>query len=175
MTPKPVPGPFAKPSWKGKKNDGNDDFGTFWNAAAAALPSWSAGFLKTALGMTVALYVLNQKHFLPKPLSAVVSKALFWPTLPITVGRRIGEWTTVVDDVVVMGGAPFGFAKIPEKLHDSFGVSMDRLSKIFSIAMWVTFVNSRISQTTCLLSRFAVLSIFAKSIEDQPGSIGDWG
>jgi hypothetical protein len=125
-------GPFAKPSWRGKTNDGNDNMGrkpnldTFWNTTAAALPSFSALCLKTALGMTVALYVLNQKHLLPKPLSAVVSKTLFWPTLPITVGRRIGQWSTVVDDVVVMGGAPFGFAKIPEKLHDSYGVSVDR-------------------------------------------------
>jgi hypothetical protein len=31
---------------------------------------------QTALGLTVALYVLNQKHCLPKPLSAVVSKAI---------------------------------------------------------------------------------------------------
>jgi hypothetical protein len=99
---------------------------TFWNATAAALPSFSALCLKTALGLTIALYVLNQKHLLPKPLSAVVSKTLFWPTLPITVGRRIGQWSTVVDDVVVMGGAPFGFAKIPEKLHESYGVSVER-------------------------------------------------
>lgn len=71
---------------------------------------------------TITLYVLNQKHMLPKPLGSVVSKALFWPTLPITVSRRIGKWTTVVDNAVVLGGAPFGFMNYPEKLHSQFRV-----------------------------------------------------
>jgi hypothetical protein len=141
MTQKPVPVSFARPSWKGKKND-DDDKGrkppleTVWNVAAAALPSWTAICLKTALGMTIALYVLNQKHLLPKPLSAVVSKALFWPSMPITVARRIGVWSTVVDDVVIIGGAPFGFAQIPEKLHEGYGVSA--VYQRFSIEEWAT-------------------------------------
>lgn len=109
---------------------------TVWNVAAAALPSWTAICLKTALGMTIALYVLNQKHLLPKPLSAVVSKALFWPSMPITVARRIGVWSTVVDDVVIIGGAPFGFAQIPEKLHEGYGVSA--VYQRFSIEEWAT-------------------------------------
>jgi len=71
---------------------------------------------------TITLYVLNQKHILPKPLGMVVSRALFWPTLPITVSRRIGKWTTVVDNAVVLGGAPFGFLNYPEKLHSQFRV-----------------------------------------------------
>jgi atypical dual specificity phosphatase len=69
-------------------------------------------------GVTLALYILNQKALLPKPLSAVVSKLLFWPTMPITVARRIGEWTSVIDETVIMGGAPFGFASYPEQLYD---------------------------------------------------------
>jgi atypical dual specificity phosphatase len=73
--------------------------------------------------MTVTLYILNQKHLLPKPIGRVVSKSLFWPTLPITLARRIGCWSTVVDETVVMGGAPFGFANIPEHLHDEYGVT----------------------------------------------------
>ena len=80
-------------------------------------------YAKTFLGVTVGLYILNQKHLLPKPLSRVVSKALFWPTLPITVSKRLGAWVTVVDDTVVMGGAPFGFWGIPETLYQEFGVS----------------------------------------------------
>ena len=96
---------------------------TFWDATSAALPSWVGACLKSVLGMTVVLYILNQKHMLPKPLSAVVSKTLFWPTIPITVGRRLGNWITEVDDTVLMGGAPFGFARIPEKLHDEYDVS----------------------------------------------------
>ncbi len=71
---------------------------------------------------TITLYVLNQKHMLPKPLGSVVSKALFWPTLPITVSRRIGKWTTMVDNAVVLGGAPFGFMNYPEKLYSQFRV-----------------------------------------------------
>jgi hypothetical protein len=78
---------------------------------------------KALLGITIVLYVLNQKHYLPLPLSRVVSKVLFWPTLPITVGRRLGKWKTIVDDTVVMGGAPFGFAGLPEELYYEYGVS----------------------------------------------------
>jgi atypical dual specificity phosphatase len=37
--------------------------------------------------------------------------------MPITVARRIGHWTTEIDDTLIMGGAPFGFAKIPDKLY----------------------------------------------------------
>lgn len=108
------------------KNDGSDNgspfsiFGT--NVTTAILPSWTGLFVKSFLGMTVALYVLNQKHMLPKPLAAIVSKALFWPTLPITASRRIGTWTTVVDETVMIGGAPIGFAGIPERLYEDYGV-----------------------------------------------------
>jgi len=84
----------------------------------------SASALKTALAVTLALYALNQKALLPKPMSRVVSKVLFWPTLPITVLRRVGKWTTVVDDTVVMGGAPFEFAGFPERLREQYNVSI---------------------------------------------------
>eukprot|EP00542_Grammatophora_oceanica_P011425 CAMPEP_0194038048 /NCGR_PEP_ID=MMETSP0009_2-20130614/10317_1 /TAXON_ID=210454 /ORGANISM="Grammatophora oceanica, Strain CCMP 410" /LENGTH=311 /DNA_ID=CAMNT_0038680419 /DNA_START=23 /DNA_END=958 /DNA_ORIENTATION=+ len=109
----------------------DDDGGSSWPlrwfgapslASAITSPSWT-GALRTMLGVTLALYILNQKHMLPKPLSGIVSKVLFWPTLPITVSRRIGEWSTVVDDTVIVGGAPFGFAGIPEKLQKEFGVA----------------------------------------------------
>lgn len=100
--------------------------GALWKSFEQLLPSFlpSAGFmLKSFLGVTVSLYILNQKHLLPKPLSRIVSKCLFWPTLPITVVRRLGSWETVIDGTVIMGGAPFGFAKIPEKLYEQYGVS----------------------------------------------------
>lgn len=74
---------------------------------------------KSILAATAAMYVLNQAHMLPKPLSAVVSKALFWPTLPITMAKRIGSWTTEIDDVVLMGGAPFHILLgMPQHLYD---------------------------------------------------------
>jgi len=57
--------------------------------------------IKTAfLCSVVTLYVLNQQHLLPYELSKVVSRALFWPTLPITVLKRLGRWETVIDDTV---------------------------------------------------------------------------
>jgi atypical dual specificity phosphatase len=107
-----------------KNNDDDEPFSlpTSFNVTIAALPSLSA-CLKSFFGMTVVLYILNQKHLLPKPIGRVVSKALFWPTLPITVSRRIGSWSTVVDETVIMGGAPFGFVNMPEYLHDEYGVT----------------------------------------------------
>ena len=77
---------------------------------------------RSAALATITLYVLNQKHMLPKPLSMLVSRALFWPTLPITASQRIGQWATVIDNAVVLGGAPFSFLNYPEKLHSQFRV-----------------------------------------------------
>lgn len=77
---------------------------------------------RSAAFATITLYVLNQNHMLPKPLGMFTSRLLFWPTLPITVSRRIGKWTTVVDNAVVIGGAPFGFMGYPEKLRSQFRV-----------------------------------------------------
>ena len=79
--------------------------------------------LKSALGLTIVLYALNQSHLLPKPLAAVVSKILFYPTLPITASKRIGKWISKIDDTVVMGGAPLTlFFNYPQKLKDEYGV-----------------------------------------------------
>lgn len=109
-----------EPAWKNHRQDNHrgQPEGVLPEILSAALPRWMGTFLKTFLGATVALYILNQNHLLPKPIGAVVSKALFWPTMPISVARRIGRWTTKIDDTVIMGGAPFGFANIPERLHD---------------------------------------------------------
>jgi hypothetical protein len=111
-----------------KKDTSNDiTWNTIRNSTVpativSAFPSFGS-CLRVSLGVTVALYILNQKHLLPKPLSSLVSRVLFWPTLPITVSRRLGNWYTVIDETVIMGGAPFGFAKIPEKLYEQYGVS----------------------------------------------------
>jgi hypothetical protein len=83
---------------------------------------WVGSALKLTLGATVVLYVLNQKHMLPKPLSAVVSKTLFWPTLPITYSRRLNSWITPIDDTIVLGGAPIGWARYPEQLYKEYAV-----------------------------------------------------
>ncbi len=95
-----------------------------WHAVRIAAIPYAATFaFRTIFIVTAALYLLNQKHVLPRPLSAFVSKTLFWPTLPITVSRRVGKWMTQIDDTIVMGGAPFGFLNFPERLYKDYGVS----------------------------------------------------
>ena len=88
----------------------------------SSLPNFGSMLLRSAAIATITLYVLNQKHMLPMPIGKVVSKALFWPTIPITISRRIGKWSTVVDNAVVMGGAPFGWCGYPERLSRQFNV-----------------------------------------------------
>ena len=138
-------------SGKGKKNDDDDDddsgdtgsgeasnnkqhwapWSSLFRSVDCDVPSSStilSGMplatlcVRTVALATITLYVLNQKHMLPKPIGQVVSKLLFWPTIPITVSRRIGKWTTVVDNAVVLGGAPFGWCRYPEKLSRQFNV-----------------------------------------------------
>ena len=89
---------------------------------SSGLPSFAKICIRSVAVATITLYVLNQKHMLPRPMGMWVSKLLFWPTLPITVSRRIGKWTTVVDNAVVLGGAPFGFLGYPEKLAKKYNV-----------------------------------------------------
>jgi hypothetical protein len=80
---------------------------------------------QVTLASAVILQVLNQRHLLPRPIGRVVSKVLFWPTLPLTAHilfRR--PLMTEIDYVVVLGGAPFGFMNVPEKLNIDHGVSI---------------------------------------------------
>jgi len=90
--------------------------------ATIFVPQLASLALRIGLGITVALYVLNQSHLLPKPLAALVSKVLFYPTLPITASKRIGKWVTRIDKSLVMGGAPFAMLDYPRKLNDDYGV-----------------------------------------------------
>lgn len=100
----------------------DDDWDGFKHITSLAVPHVSFTALRLLLCATVALYALNQSHLLPRSLSAVVSKTLFWPTIPISLSRRIGKWATRVDDTVVMGGAPLGFLDYPERLYKEYGV-----------------------------------------------------
>lgn len=109
--------PENSPRSPSKKGDDDDSpivkrISKHVSALPAFLP-W-----KGLLSVTIALYVLNQSHMLPRQLSGLVSRALFWPTLPITFARRVGQWTTIVDDTVMIGGAPFDALGLPEKLYD---------------------------------------------------------
>jgi atypical dual specificity phosphatase len=122
-SPTPLNSVVSPRSKKGGNEDGDspDDsdhsiFGKLLTHAAVLPPFLP--FLKGMLGVTALLYVMNQSHLLPKPISGLVSRALFWPTLPITYSRRVGGWTTTIDDTVILGGAPFGFVGLPEKLHE---------------------------------------------------------
>lgn len=92
------------------------------STGALLLPQFVQIASKFAFGAIVTLYILNQQHALPKPLSAVVSKTLFWPTLPITMSKRIAKWTTVIDDSVLLGGAPFGWLNYPQRLYEDHNV-----------------------------------------------------
>jgi Dual specificity phosphatase, catalytic domain len=94
-----------------------------WRAAVQlVLPSMVKKAFQASLTVTLLLYVLNQNHLLPRPISAVVSKTLFWPTLPITVSRRIGVWMTPIDETVILGGIPFGFVGFPDRLYHDYHV-----------------------------------------------------
>lgn len=95
-----------------------------WNSLVQTfvLPAGAGAILKGCLAVTSVLYFLNQKHLLPKPLAAIVSKTLFWPTMPFTVVKRLGAWSTVVDDTVVLGAAPLGIVNFPEKLYKEHNV-----------------------------------------------------
>lgn len=81
---------------------------------------------KSCIFVSISLYLLNQKHLLPKPLSRIVSNVMFWPTIPITmINRNIlneHKWITTIDDTVIMGGAPFGFMNFPKLLYQTYGV-----------------------------------------------------
>lgn len=131
-------------------------------SSAALLPTALVGvFFKALFGVTVGLYILNQKHMLPKPLSRIVSKALFWPTMPITVVKRLGSWTTPIDDTVIMGGIPFGFVGFPEHLYEE-GVSISQLSFTFSgagssILPTSHSLTSSIQYITLTIAHFSVL------------------
>jgi atypical dual specificity phosphatase len=105
-------------------DDGSSSSNNMMGSLSAIFPQIALGLaLKSALALTVVLYVLNQSHLLPKPLAAVVSKVLFYPTLPITASKRIGKWISRIDDTVVMGGAPLTmFFNYPQKLKDEYGV-----------------------------------------------------
>jgi hypothetical protein len=105
-------------------------------SVATVVPHILSGGLRAFLGVTVALYILNQQHLLPRPLSAMVSKTLFWPTLPITASRRIGKWVTRMDDTVVMGGAPFGFLHYPKKLYRDYRVRREEKGTNSHVGWW---------------------------------------
>ena len=73
---------------------------------------------KATASITGCLYVLFQKKLLPRSVSRVVSKLFFYPTFPITLLMRIGNYWTALDDTVILGCAPLGILGIPKRLYD---------------------------------------------------------
>jgi atypical dual specificity phosphatase len=121
----PLSAPDKCGSWRKKQDFQTSRIHQLSEATnATLLPRLLSTSCRTIFGVTLALYILNQRALLPQPLSAVVSRALFWPTLPITAIRRfwVGSWTTPIDDTVIIGGAPFGFLGWPERLNEQYGV-----------------------------------------------------
>jgi atypical dual specificity phosphatase len=106
-----------------KKNATSTPHSSVWKVLLSALPPHRVALshcLRAGLTLTVALYLLNQNHCLPRPLSGWVSRVLFYPTLPITVLRRVGtSWETVIDDTVLLGGVPlWGRLQALHRDHD---------------------------------------------------------
>ena len=63
------------------------------------------------------MFALFQKHMLSERISRVVSKVMFYPTLPLTYLQRIGNLFTPIDDTVVLGVAPLAILSHPEEMH----------------------------------------------------------
>lgn len=63
-------------------------------------------------------YLLCQKKMLPQPMSRVVSKLAFFPTMPMTAMSRLGNYWTEIDDTIVLGCAPFAAAGHPQIMYD---------------------------------------------------------
>jgi atypical dual specificity phosphatase len=106
-----------------KRNATSPPHSSVWKVLLSALPPQRVALshcLRAGLTLTVALYLLNQNHCLPRPLSGWVSRVLFYPTLPITVLRRLGtSWETVIDDTVLLGGVPlWGRLQALHRDHD---------------------------------------------------------
>ena len=55
--------------------------------------------------------------YLTQKYSRIVSKLLFYPTLPITLLMRLGNYWTVVDDTVFLGCAPIDALGVPDSIH----------------------------------------------------------
>ena len=53
-----------------------------------------------------------------KQTTAVISKILFYPTFPITVLARLGNYWNIIDKTVILGCAPMELLGHPQKLHE---------------------------------------------------------
>lgn len=70
-----------------------------------------------AFGFFAVVYFMFQKKMFSKANTLVISKFLFYPTFPITVMMRIGNYWNVVDKTVILGCAPMAFLGHPAAFH----------------------------------------------------------
>ncbi|KAG5182353.1 protein-tyrosine phosphatase-like protein [Tribonema minus] len=80
-----------------------------WRLAVPTL--WTVG------GLALLSYALFQKHLLPEAVGKRVAKLYFWPTMPFTLISRWSNYFTVMDDTVILGGAPLAALGHPDMLH----------------------------------------------------------
>jgi hypothetical protein len=88
-------------------------------SAGASLPARVALGALTAFAFTFFLF---QKKLLPLPVSKFVSKIFFYPTFPLTLLNRIGNYYTRVDDTLYLGCAPMSLLGIPSLIYNKIGV-----------------------------------------------------
>lgn len=63
------------------------------------------------------VFLMFQKKLLPLPIAKVVSKLYFYPTFPLTLLSRLGNFWTCVDKTVFLGVAPMKILGVPKMLH----------------------------------------------------------
>jgi len=56
-----------------------------------------------AFGSFAIVYIMFQKKMFSKANTLIISKLLFYPTFPITVMMRLGNYWNVVDKTVILG------------------------------------------------------------------------
>ena len=74
-------------------------------------------FSKILTMIFMGLYYSFQKKMLSKGMTRFASKLFFYPTFPITVILRLGNYWTEIDDTVILGCAPMNIFGIPDALY----------------------------------------------------------
>lgn len=82
-----------------------------------SLPILAMKFIYAIFASSAVVLFMFQKKMLSKRTSKVVSRIFFFPTLPITILMRIGNYWTAVDDTLLLGCAPIGCLGHPSQLH----------------------------------------------------------
>jgi hypothetical protein len=87
----------AKPGFADSTSKGHSKFPLFFHIGLGLTRMFYIFF-----GAAAVTYILFQKKLLPKPISKIVSKLFFVPTMPITVLLRLGNlWTNVDGKILV--------------------------------------------------------------------------